>query len=73
MKISELEIKLAKFKQMHGDVDVKLVDDYSGHNIDPTSLMAMHPYTNPFGCMNFSEPVNAVRLSKQGKCATDEN
>lgn len=47
----------------YGDVDVKLMNPETGDWMPVKSVIKLHPYTGPHGCMNRAQPVNALAIT----------
>jgi hypothetical protein len=47
----------------YGDVDVKLMNSETGDWKPVQSVIKLHPYTGPHGCMNRTQPVNALAIT----------
>ena len=63
MKTSQLIELLTKAQSAYGDHDVKLMDSETGDWHPIQSVIKLHPYTGPHGCMNRTQAVNALALT----------
>lgn len=63
MKITELVELLRMAHLEYGDVDVKLMNPETGDWMPVKSVIKLHPYTGPHGCMNRAQPVNALAIT----------
>lgn len=63
MKTSQLIDLLKKAKDAYGDHDVKLMNSETGDWHSIQSVIKLHPYTGPHGCMNRAQAVNALALT----------
>lgn len=71
MKLSKLIKTLRDAQKKFGDVPVKLMDEESGNWHPLAEVLKLHPYTAQHGCLNRTEPVNAIALTRIGGSASD--
>ena len=71
MKLSQIIKILRAAKKQYGDVPVMLMDEEDGRWCPVKEVMKLHPNTDPHGCLNRAEPVNAIALSRTGGNAPD--
>ena len=71
MKALQLIEILEKAVVRYGDNEVKLMNPESGDWNEIKSIIKLHPYNAPYGCMNRSEPVNAFAITDVKNNAED--
>jgi hypothetical protein len=63
MKTTEL-IRILQMAQLeYGDVPVQLMNPETGDWKIVQSVIKLYPYTGPHGCMNRTQPVNALAIT----------
>ncbi len=63
MKTSQLIETLTRALDAFGDNDVKLMDYETGDWHTIKTVIKLHPYTGPHGCMNRAQPVNSLAVT----------
>lgn len=71
MKLSQVISILLKAHREFGDVDCVICDPEDGRKRPIKQILKLHPYTDPYGCLNRAEPVNAVEFSMISSNAED--
>ena len=64
MKTTELIRLLQKTHLEYGDVDILLMNEDTGNWHPIGEVLKLHPYTGQYGCMNRSEPINAIGVTR---------
>ena len=71
MKTTELIRILQMAHLEYGDVPVQLMNPETGDWDVVQSVIKLHPYNGPHGCMNRTQPVNALAITKCRNNAED--
>lgn len=71
MRLSQLIKTLRAAQKQFGDNPVMLMNEESGEWHPIMEVIKLHPYTAEYGCLNRSEPVNGIGISRHSGNALD--
>lgn len=71
MNIDRMISLLEKARDEWGNVPVMLRDPMTGNSIPVQTLIKLHPYTGPNGCMNRKAPVDSLMIVSGDKESPD--